>query len=280
MKIFFAASLCIVLATSASADNWVPEECPGAPSKEWAVYEKKVRAAIPSSTIYVPKPFPATEAEILEDLRHQYFRIWKNTKRAEIPKEELPLLEGLDHGTLRFHLETVVNWTPLRCNPKSPKQFYYLVRIYDGRGEEIARFVLNKSGLWSEYQHAPQDANLRARWKQILPTLPSTLSEMKSKYGLQGADAQYVTTVAGTVRCASAQPCVAFKSRGKMYLFDRAEGGGLYEFTPESPGLSTEEIRRRARGGPGATAADVDTKVVGLFSVGNRWVYGRRVPPL
>jgi hypothetical protein len=280
MKTFLTASLLIMLASTGSAAGWVPEECPGGPPKAWAAFEKEVRTAIPSSTIYVPKPFPMTEAEILADLKHQYLRIWKTTKRADIPQEELPLLSGLESGSLRFRIEKVVIWTPLRCQSKGPKQFYYLVRIHQERGEEIARFLLNSSGLWAEYEHVPQDATLKALWKEALPTLPTTLAEIKSRYGIEGVAAQYVTTVAGTVRCGSSQPCVAFKARGKMYLFNKMEKGGLYEFTPESPGVSYEEMRVRARGGPGATGANVDTRVMGLLSVGNRWVYGRRVPPL
>lgn len=62
-----------------------------------------------------------------------------------------------------------------------------------------------------------------------------------------------------------------------MYLLDKAPWGGLYEFTSSSHGLSVEEIKVRARKGPGATADGVDSKTMGLFSVGNRWVYGRKV---
>lgn len=270
-------SLLLFCLAAAGASAWVPAECPGSPPKEWAVFEAKMRKAIPSSTIYVPRPFPVKEADILEDLKQQYFRVWKSTNRADLPKEELPLLEGLEKGTLRYRIEKVVNWAPTRCLPDRPMQFYYLVRIYQEDGEEITRYALHKSGLWSALQHAPQDAELREKWKQALPTLPATLAEVKSRYGIQGAAAQYVTTVAGTVRCATTQPCIAFQAGGRMYLLDRAPWGGLYEFTSSTPGLSVEEMKVRARRGPGATADGVDTKAVGLFSVGNRWVYGRRL---
>lgn len=279
MKTFGLASLLTFLAAAgaSAASPWVPAECPGNAPKGWAVFEEKVRKAIPNSTIYVPRPFPVKEAEILEDLKYQYFRIWKNTKRADMPQEELPLLEGLEKGTLRFQVEKVVNWTPTRCLPDRPTQFYYLVRIYREGGEEISRYVLHQSGLWSAHQHAPEDAELREKWNQALPTLPATLAEVRSRYGIQGASAQYVSTVAGTARCASIQPCIAFQAGGKMYLLDKAPWGGLYEFTSSSSGLSTEEIKVRAQRGPGATAEGVDTKAMGLFSVGNRWVYGRKV---
>lgn len=278
MKTVGIASLLFSLA-AASASAWVPAECPGKPPKEWAVFEAQVRKAIPSSTIYVPRPFPLKEADIIEDLKQQYFRVWKDTKRADIPKEELPLLDGLEKGTLRYHVEKVINWTPTRCLPDRPMQFYYLIRIYREDGEEITRYVLHKSGLWSAIQHAPEEADLKEKWKQALPTLPATLAEVKARYGIQGAAAQYVSTVAGTVRCATVQPCIAFQAGDKMYLLDKAPWGGLYEFTSSSPGLSTEEIKVRARKGPGATAEGVDIKTTGLLSVGNRWVHARKVAP-
>ncbi|HEX6904446.1 MAG TPA: hypothetical protein VF789_32360 [Thermoanaerobaculia bacterium] len=272
IKASMSAILLFILATNASAYGWVPEDCPGPPPKEWAAYEKEVRTAIPSSTVYVPKPFPVTEAEIITDLKHQYFRIWKSTKRAKIPKEELPLLDGLETGALRFHVEKVVDWTPLRCHPKYPSPFYYFVRVFNPREGELARFLVEKSGLLAQWANVPEDANLKARWLEALPAIPANLAEIKAKYGIQGTDAQYVTTVAGTTRCPRTRPCVAFKARGKMYLFDRTERDGLFEFTPQSPGVTSEEMRERARGGAGATARGVDTRVMGLFSVGNRWV--------
>jgi len=279
MKTLGIASLLFSLA-AASASAWVPAECPGTPPKEWAIFEAKMRKAIPSSTIYVPRPFPVKEADIFEDLKQQYFRIWHNTKRADIPEEELPLLEGLEKGTLRYQVEKVVNWTPTRCLPDRPMQFYYLVRIYQENGEEISRYVLHKSGLWSAAQLAPKEAELREKWKAALPTtLQATLAEVKSRYGIQGASAQYVSTVAGTVRCATVQPCIAFQAGGKMYLLDKAPWGGLYEFTSSSAGLSAEQIKGRSRKGPGATAEGVDIKTTGLLSVGNRWVYARKVAP-
>lgn len=276
MKTLGTASFLFFLA-SAGASAWVPAECPGNPPKQWAVFEEKMRKAIPSSTIYVPRPFPVKDADILEDLKHQYLRAWKTTNRADVPKEELPLLEGLEKENLRYRVEKVANWTPARCLPDRPAQFFYLVRIYQENGEEITRYVLNKSGLWSALQHAPQEAGLKERWKQALPTLPETLTEVKSRYGIQGTAAQYVSTVAGTVRCARTQPCIAFQAGSKMYLLDKAPWGGLYEFTSSSPGLSAEEIKVRARRGPGATAEGIDTNAMGLFSVGNRWVSGRKV---
>jgi len=276
MKTLGIASFLFFLAV-AGASAWVPAECPDPSPKQWAVFEEKMRKAIPSSTIYVPRPFPVKEADILEDLKQQYFRVWKNTKRADVPKEELPLLEGLEKGSLRYQVEKVVNWAPTRCLPDRPMQFYYLVRIYQEDGKEITRYVLHKSGLWSAIQHAPEEADLREKWKQALPTLQAALAEVKSRYGFQGASVQYVSTVAGTVRCATIQPCIAFQAGGKMYLLDKAPWGGLYEFTSSSPGLSAEEIKGRARRGPGATAEGVDTKTTGLLSVGNRWVYARKV---
>jgi hypothetical protein len=287
IKASIPAVLVFALAAAASAEGWVPEDCPGPPPKEWTAYEKEVRTAIPSSMVYVPKPFPVTEAEIVADLKHQYFRIWKSTQRAKIPKEELPLLDGLETGSLRFHVEKVVDWTPLRCHRKQPSPFYYLVRIFDPRQEEIARFVIHKTGLWAELEHVPEDANLKARWLEELPAIPANLAEVKVKYGIQGTEAQYVTTMAGTKRCYRTRPCVAFKARGKMYLFDRAEKDGLYEFTPQSPGVTFEEMkervgRERASGRLGShpTPPDVDPRVMGLLSVGNRWVYARKVPAL
>lgn len=296
--------LVFALAAAASADGWVPKDCPGPPPKEWAAYEKEVRTAIPNSMVHVPKPFPVTEAEIIADLKHQYFRIWrstkqgeiarfladlkrlnlriwKSTKRVEVSKRELLFLYRLETGSLRFHVEKVVNWTPLRCHPKRPSPFYYLVRIFDPQQGEIARFLLHKTGLWGFYEHVPEDANLKARWLEELPALPATLAEIKARYGIQGEEAQYVTTVAGTKRCPRTRPCVAFKARGKMYLFDQAEKDGLYEFTPQSPGVTFGEMRARwAWDGMCSTPPEVDTRVMGILSVGNRWVYAKRVPAL
>lgn len=279
MNALAITSLLVALAGGGYDSGWVPEECPQGLPAEWGRFEKEVRKAIPSSTLYVPKPFPLTEADVLKDLRHQYFRIWGKITQSDLPKEERPLVEGFRKGSLRFQVMTVINWTPVRCLPKRPTQFSYLIRILNKGGEETARFALERSGLWSQYVIAEEEFGIRAPWEQQgLPSLPAALSEVKSRYGIEGARAQYVYTVAGTVRCDILVPCIAFQARGKMYVLDRAKWGGLYEFTADTPGLSVEEIKEKARRGPGATAQGVDTQRIGLLSVGNRWVYARKVP--
>lgn len=275
----FAIALFLLFLPATGASTWVPVDCSGKPPAQWAAFEKEMRTAIPSSTIYVPRPFPMKEVDVIEDLKHQYFRIWKGTARADVPPEELPLLEGLEAGTLHFEVEKVINWTPTRCQARRPTQFYHLVRISRDDGEEITRYVLHRSGLWSSLQHVPKEAELKERWRKALPTLPAALAEVKARYGIQGTAAQYVWTVAGTVRCPTTQPCVAFQAGGKSYLLDKAPWGGLYEFTSDSPGLSVDEIKTKARRGPGGTAEGVDTQETGLISVGNRWVYARKVAP-
>jgi hypothetical protein len=277
MRVLSAVAFTLLATTNASA--WVPAECPGKPPESWSVFEREMRTAIPSSMIYVPRPFPMKAADVIEDLRFQYFRIWKSTRRSDVPQEELPLLEGLEKGTLRFRVEKVVNWTPSRCLPDRPSQYYYLVRIFAQSGDEISRYVLSKTGLWVVLEHAPEDPDLKNRWKQGMPTLSAALAEVRLRYGLQGASAQYVRTSAGTVRCDPVQPCIAFQAGGSMYLFDQAPQGGLYEFTAASPGKSFEEMKAQRKAGPWKAVAGVDARVMGLLSVGNRWVYARKLAP-
>ncbi|HVR08377.1 MAG TPA: hypothetical protein VMW75_10035, partial [Thermoanaerobaculia bacterium] len=92
-------------------------------------FAQTVRTASPGSTVYVPKPYPATDPQVIQDFLYQYqsFHLERADPGKLLPGE-LPLLNGTLNGTVSFSVQKVANWTDLNCGREQRRDFFYLVR--------------------------------------------------------------------------------------------------------------------------------------------------------
>jgi hypothetical protein len=210
----------LLLSASASASAWTLVDCPPEIVKTWAPQEQAFRAAKPGDPLYLPRPFPKTTEEVLEDYRYDFQRLLKDTPAPSLPQGAAAVLEGMRKGTLRYDVLRIVNWSPTRCLKERRLDAYHLIRVFDGRGGwEITRSVLDESGRLTVITSTLEGGrNLRSPAEE----LRSAASRLK----VQGQDPQYVTTF-GTLRCTNITPCLAFRNGGRVYL--DSYDGNLFE---------------------------------------------------
>ncbi len=188
-------------------------DCPPEVVKTWEAPEQSFRAAKPGTPLYLPRPFPKTREEILEDYLYDFQRLVKDTPPAALPKEAAVVQQGIPKGTLRYEVLRIVNWSPTRCLRKRRLDAYHLVRVLDGRGVEITRSVLDESGRLTVISSTLESGrNLRSP--------EEALRSVASRFKIQGQDPQYVTTF-GTLRCGNTTPCLAFRGGGRVYLVSK-----------------------------------------------------------
>jgi hypothetical protein len=208
LKTLAVSLLALLLSPAASA--WTLVDCPPEVVKTWATPEQALRATKPGAPLYLPKPFPKTREEVLEDYLYDFQRLVKDTPPASLPKEAAIVREGIRKGTLRYEVLRVVNWSPTRCLKERRLDAYHLIRVFDGRGGEITRSVLDESGRVTVISSTLEDGrNLRSPEEE--------LRSVASRFKVQGQDPQYVTTF-GTLRCGNTTPCLAFRGGGRVYL--------------------------------------------------------------
>ncbi|MEA2603857.1 MAG: hypothetical protein QOF89_4849 [Acidobacteriota bacterium] len=214
----------LLLSATATASAWTLVDCPPEVVKTWAPQERSLRTAKPGAPLYLPKPFPKTREEVLEDYLYDFQRLMKDTPPASLPKEAATVQEGIRKGTLRYEVLRIVNWSPTRCLKERRLDAYHLIRVFDGRGGgELTRSVLDESGRLTVITSTLEDGrNLRPPAEE--------LRSVVSRFKVQGRDPQYVTTF-GTLRCGNTTPCLAFRDAGRVYLVSYE--GNLFEVDPK-----------------------------------------------
>ncbi len=200
-----------LFASTAPAAAWTLVDCPPEVVRTWAPQETALRAARPGDPLYVPRPFPQTRAEVVEDYVHEFQRLLKDTPPASLPKGAAAVLEGMRKGALRYDVLRIVNWSPTRCVKERRLDAYHLLRVVDGRsGVEITRSVLDESGRLTVISTTMEDgARLRPP--------EAALRDGMARFKVRGESPQYVTTF-GTLRCTTFAPCLAFRGAGHVYL--------------------------------------------------------------
>lgn len=265
------------IAATTVAQPWIPVECSKRHEENWRRFAAAIRRADPGSPIYVPKPFPANHAEVIEDFEHGYISVMrKGDQLQDVPVEERPLFTGIQNRTLRYEIRRVENWSPTRCLPEQQDDHNFVLDIYDrGTGKKIARGSVNHSGFLASWQMATL-ANGEINFiERGVRSLEEALAKARSTFGVKGRDAQWVM-VWGSYRCTDVTPCPAFRSQGKTYLlFDQ----DLFEFEASSPAYSRSKatgLHNWAR-----IRREHDYEKERVISVGaDHWVVARRVPPL
>jgi len=185
---------------------------------------------------------------------------------------------GLQKGSLSFRIVRVENWAPDRCSSGQPRDFYYLLHISDATtGQEIARAIVNQSGFLGGWGAPPDPADFENTPFHSLaaPRLDRALEQVRSRFGINGTRAQYVTTW-GTPQCALPVPCVAFQAGGKSYLFRDDQ---LVELTLSRGYTRSQMEATRTRRFEISSA--IDTNKEWLVSIAeDRWVLATRVQPV
>ncbi|MDP9122741.1 MAG: hypothetical protein M3O15_15455 [Acidobacteriota bacterium] len=194
----------------------------------------------PDQQIYVPKPYPKTDREVILDYLFQYKSLHR--ERADpktLPDNELPLLYGILRSTVTFTVQRVENWLPMRCTKDQRRDFFYLIRVLDaGSGSELARVALNPTGLWSVQTNAASAAvktgGQAAALLDRLPDPEAAFREVVASYKIQGGSPQYVTTT-GTIYCFRTNPCLAFRQGSDAFILYK---GALFQISGSGPRLA------------------------------------------
>ncbi len=272
------ATVTLLWAVGAAAQPWIPQECADLNGQSRREFERLIHEAKPDSPIYAPRPFPRTEAEIIEDFKYGYKKIIAG---KQVSTDQMPLAQAVDENTLAFRIPRVENWTPNRCRPGQQMDFYLLLYVTDSStGREVSRFVLNQSGLVAEWTTPPTKEQETEAWAPIyrgavVPKLGDALKEVQSRYGIAGARPQYVATW-GNPECAIVAPCVAFQSQGKVFLFGR---GDLVEFSAASHTYTPTEMNA-TRTRRFEITRSINPQQECLVSITDaRWVVAKKVKP-
>ncbi len=215
------------------AAAWTLAPCPNQEDLTRALREATLGASVDSSN-YALHPFPQTEAEVIEDLQHDFLDMLGSEKAAE--PEERKIVQLMRSGKATYSVYRMDDWESGRCSPYGPSQYRFLVVISDASGSELGRSVVDERGRLAN----------GINWKQGFPR-PSPVLDLSeamvtlSRRGISGQDAQYVA-LGGLEACPSQlHPCVAARSGADTYIVTPTDE--VYRITPASERLSYQEIR-------------------------------------
>lgn len=272
--------------SSVSGQDWVPADCQsrmneiqqlwrlskieGEVQAEWAKRLERFRAAEPGSLQYIPKPFPKTRDQLLENFRYFYFDKLFDQGLDALPEREKPIYRGLKEQTIQVRTARVVNWRLSRCNGEVPSPYFHLLRLYDRKtGRELARFSMEHTGMMARYGHVTPTAEL------AIPDLSSLGSLLRERFGFTARveSPQYVAAD-GLPSCSKNLPCIGFRSGRQIYLLDRGEL--LYEIGPEAARKSVLQ-RRQEMVDAGLQALGHHEIERPFVTTGFEWVQARRV---
>src|ERR1700730_1153261 len=152
LRILVLACSWLTIAASGWAAPWtIVGDCKPEDQPKYDRFEQAVRAASPGSTVYVPKPYPASDGQVIADFLYQYKGWhWERADPRRLPRGEARVLSGILESTVTFQVVRLENWDATRCGSEQRSDFYYLLRIFDAAsGGELSRVTLNPSGLWA-----------------------------------------------------------------------------------------------------------------------------------
>jgi hypothetical protein len=220
-----------------AATPWSLAPCDPAGETRWHAFEMAVREAKLGSTLYTPKPYPVTEAQVVADYLYR-FRGMRQVKSGKLVPLPVPnderVVEKVTSERVTYHVMRTENWTGMRCGWQHKQEFYFIVQVLDAAtGTELARAVIDHSGLFVSSVNMPVSDQVEPSAHRFLPAPGVAMEEVDGDFGIQGQDPEYVATY-GTIRCDSAFPCLAFHQNGLAYvlyhheLFEIASAGPRY----------------------------------------------------
>lgn len=293
----------ILLILQGLAYAWTPSPCPATVVAKWADFHSAMLTAKPGSTIYVPHPYPKTDAEAVEDFQYTFLRIFGGYDPTTLRPTERLVVAGIRKGTLQYQVVRVDNWAPTRCGDKGELSVYLVVRAFaEGSGEELGRFALHETGIYGQGLYSPGSCaqgsavsdgaslppGLVQAWCRSFPPLASVLDRGQAFFGMSGAaNPHYVHTFGtGELDCPPTEPCAAFTANGHSYIMGRVvpwtkpgEQPSLYELPDGAKPFAPQQVSNPTS--REAILGGMDPKQERLVSLGqDGFVVARKVAPL
>lgn len=220
---------------------WIPDECDAGYQREIAEHQRlfKAEASKPGG---LPHPYPASEVEILADLRNEledHFdaqAVEETSSRKASDSGQLAAEEFLRRwagGELRFEQLEVENWSPTRCAGSSDLAKFYLVRAFDSSSDvEVFRGALGRDGHLSQWTFF--DASAPDKGAGSMPIAPLSTGSQKLRGALpsQARDFQYIAAAGVGVRCPVLAPCIAARDNAQFAAVLHQDA--IYTFGPKS----------------------------------------------
>jgi hypothetical protein len=263
-------------AVAAGASPWTLGDCRPADQAKYDRFVATVKAAPPGSPIYIPKPYPASDAQVIGNFLYQYKSLHRErADPAKLPRGESALIAGITASTVTYTVQRVENWGADRCGREEKREFFHLVTIHDAAsGAEIARVTVSPSGLW-----AAKTISVGAQIAPLPLTAPrDALRKVGEAYGLRGEEPQYVVTI-GSIYCGFTTPCLAFRQGNDAYLYvhERPEGS-LFKIAATEPriALNPGDVQAARPGTLPALRTDGSERLILLG--GSTWTIARKVP--
>ncbi|MCB1034777.1 MAG: hypothetical protein KDD47_13175 [Acidobacteria bacterium] len=154
------------------------------------------------------------------------------------------------------------------------RDFFFLIRVFDERHDEIARFSMSRYGLVTSYSVAPKPllSKTEERWQGVVPALADIQEEIRQWFGVEARDPQYVWSLGPRLQCRRELPCVALRSQGETFLYQPRGEGRLFRFATAGPRVSLAERESLASGNGPAIQPPAGDPVADLVSIADQWV--------
>ncbi len=233
-SLVLVAVACLAFSDRLGATPWNLMSCDSSGEAQWRAFEQAVRMAKPGSTLYVPKPYPTGDQEVIADYLDQWASLHRKAQNLKPPHEE-QVAKEIRSGKLSYHVMRVQNWTGMRCGRQHKRDFYYLVRAFEIEGgDEITRALIADSGHLVTWMNLPASVPGPVEPSaRLLPPTTTAMDRINQEFGIQGTDPEYVTTY-GTIDCDFVFPCLAFQEHGLSYVVYRHE---VFEVSVKGPKL-------------------------------------------
>jgi hypothetical protein len=278
LRILILAFSWLMIAASSWAASWtIGADCRPEDQAKYDQFEQAVRAARPGSTVYVPRPYPASDRQVIVDFLYQYKSWhWERADPKGLPRGEARVLSGILESTVSFQVTRLENWDATRCGSEQRSDFYYLLRIFDvASGEELSRVTLHPSGLWAAKGNSSKGFSFLS-----LPDPDMVLREEITPsfdVAAERGSAQYVEHL-GALVCGWTAPCLAFRQGRDAFVYVRSPllPRKLFKIAGDEPRyvLQPGDVQR------GRLGAIPPERLTGpLFHLGgNFWTVAREVP--
>ena len=235
IKVRILGAIMLLACARLGAEPWSMISCDPSGEAGWRTFEQAARAAKPGSPLYIPVPFPTTSDQVVRDYLYQYWSLIKGMDAKNWQPNEARVMGDLSSGKVTFQVLRVENWTVSRCHEDQKRDFYNLVRVFEPAGTEVARAVINDSGLLTTWNNLPAMVpGAVASQSRALPPAATAMAQLNSEFGLDGVDPEYVATF-GTLNCVLTHPCLAFHQSGLSYV---AFGNQIFEVSASEPMLT------------------------------------------
>jgi len=259
-----------------AATPWNLMSCDSSGEARWHSFEQAVRIAKPGSTLYVPKPYPAGDQEVIADYLDQWTSLHRKAQSPRnLPPHEEEVAKAIRGGQLSYHVMRVENWTRMRCGWQHKRDFYYLVRAFEGSGTELTRALIADSGHLVTWMNLPASVPGPVEPSaRLLAAAATAMDQINQDIGIQGTDPEYVTTY-GTIDCDFVFPCLAFHEHGLSYVVYRHE---VFEVSVRGPKLvQGRDVGTLATNAKLFPTLAADERLISLG--GATWTVARKASP-